>query len=377
MITDYSRCQQLGLFVLVLGFFFSIGMSIASAQSSSASGRLEGTIVDPSGSSVPSATVTVGNVSTGESLTQQADDRGHFVFLYLAPGHYEVSIEKTGFAHLVVNDVVINVGTTTSLRPQLVVGQVETKVNVTAEAPLVDTTQSSLATVISRQSIDTLPLNGRNFTDFALLTPGATTDGDFGMVSFNGIAGNFNNYTVDGGNNNNAFFSQQIGRAIPYQFSEHVIQEFQVTSTGFEAEFGQAGGGLVNSVTKSGTNDLHGDGYYYILDSAFNANDAIDNSRGIPKPANRRQQFGGTVGGPIRRDRIFYLVNYEGQVRNEPLTVNDAPALIGLPPDFFSSNPGIAAQVEAATGSFPRSFNQNAAFGKISATLNSANTLSG
>src|SRR6202023_2751639 len=186
-----------------------------------------------------------------------------------------------------------NVGTTSSLHPQLAVGQVETRVNVTADAPIVDQTQSALATVVNRESIRAMPLNGRNFTDFALLTPGATTDGDFGMVSFNGIAGNFNNYTVDGGNNNNAFFSQQIGRAIPYQFSEDVIQEFQVTSTGFEAEFGQAGGGLVNSVTKSGTNDLHGDGYYYILDSALDANDAINNAKGIPRPANRRQQFGG------------------------------------------------------------------------------------
>src|ERR1700730_7673959 len=353
-----------------------LGAPAAKGQSSSASGRLEGYVVDTSGGSVSAATVTVRSVSTGELVEQEADDRGHFVFLYLAPGAYGVSIEKTGFTHLVVNDVVINVGTTTSLHPQLVVGQVETKVNVTAQAPLVDTTQSALATVISRQSIDTLPLNGRNFTDFALLTPGATTDGDFGMVSFNGIAGNFNDYTVDGANNNNAFFSQQIGRtSIPYQFSEDVIQEFQVTSTGFEAEFGQAGGGLVNSVTRSGTNNFHGDGYYYILDSALNANDAINKAKGIPKPANRRQQFGGTIGGASRRDRIFYLVNYEGQVRNEPLTVNDGPALGGLPPDFFTQNPGIAAQVQAAAGSFSRSFNQNVGFGKINFVLNDKNTL--
>jgi hypothetical protein len=186
------------------------------------------------------------------------------------------------------------------------------------------------------------------------------------MISFNGVSGNFNNYTVDGGNNNNAFFSQQIGRtSIPYQFSEDVIREFQVTSTGFEAEFGQSGGGLVNTVTKSGSNAVHGDGYYYILDSATNANDRINEQLGIPKPHNRRQQFGGTLGGPIVRDRLFYLGNYEGQVRNEPLTVNDAPALVGLPPDFFANNPALATQVQAAAGSFPRSFNQNTAFGKI------------
>ena len=375
MIKGLRRYLNSILLVLVSVSFMSIGAGSACAQSSSAMGRLEGNILDAKGLSVPSATVTVRNVTTGESFTQQSDDRGDFLFLYLAPGRYDVSIEKSGFTHVDIRDVVINVGTTSNLHPQLAVGQLESKVTVTADAPLVDTTQSALATVVNRESIETLPLNGRDFTDFALLTPGATTDGDFGMISFNGIAGNFNNYTVDGANNNNAFFAQQIGRAIPYQFSEDVIQEFQVTSTGFEAEFGQAGGGLVNSVTKSGTNDLHGDGYYYILDSALDANDAINNAKGIPRPANRRQQFGGTVGGPIRHDRIFYLVNYEGQIRNEPLTVNDSPALSGLDPNFFTNNPGIAAQVQAAAGSFSRTFNQNVAFGKINLILNNKNTL--
>lgn len=350
--------------------------NIILAQSSAASGRIEGTIVDVSGALIASASVTVRSVTAKTSVAQQSDSTGHFGFLSIAPGHYDISIEKSGFHSTIVHDVTVNVGTTTTLRPQLTIGAMETKVTVTAEA-LVDVTQSALATVIDRQNIDSLPLNGRNFTDFALLTPGATTDGD-GMVSFNGIAGNFNNYSVDGGNNNNAFFSQQIGRtSIPFQFSEDVIQEFQVTSSGFEAEFGQAGGGLVNSVTRSGTNALHGDGYYYILDSALNANDPINKSLGIPKPPNRRQQFGGTIGGPIHRDRVFYLANYEGQIRNEPLTVNNSAALVGLPDGFFAANPDIAAQVNAASGSFSRSFNQNSAFGKINAILNSKNTLDG
>ncbi len=205
-----------------------------------------------------------------------------------------------------MKDVVVKLGSTSTLEPHLQVGPSETQVVVTAET-LIDTQQSAIASVINRQSIESLPLNGRNFTDFTLLTPGATTDGQ-GMVSFNGVAGNFNNYSVDGANNNNAFFSQQIGRtSIPFQFSEDVIQEFQVTSSGFEAEFGQAGGGLVNSVTRSGTNDMHGDGYYYILDSSLNANDPINKSLGIDKPSNRRQQFGGTLGGPVGRTKFFSL----------------------------------------------------------------------
>jgi hypothetical protein len=346
-------------------------------QAASASGRLEGMVSDSSGAGVPGATVVITNKKTDLSTTLKTDEDGHFVALYLPPGIYEVSIEKEGFQKQVLQDTAVTVGTTTTLHPRLTVGKVETSVIVSASTIAVDATQSSLGTVVDNQSIQSLPLNGRNFTDFALLTPGATTDGDFGMISFNGIAGNFNNYTVDGGNNNNAFFAQQIGRtSIPFQFSEDVIQEFQVTSTGYEAEFGQAGGGLVNSVTKSGGNMVHGDGYYYILDSAFSANDSINKSLAIPipKPPNRRQQFGGTIGGPIKKDRLFYLANYEGQVRNEPLTVNNAPALVDISPTFFQDNPDIAAQVAAASGSFARSFNQNTAFGKITGNFNDKNS---
>src|SRR6266849_1517488 len=368
---------------LTLRFFFVLFLFVlicpvgSYGQAASTNGRLEGLVLDSSGAGVPGATVVITNKSTEVSTTLKTDEDGHFVALYLPPGIYEVSIEKEGFQKQVLQDTTVAVGTTTALHPRLTVGKVETSVTVSASAVAVDATQSSLGTVVDNQSIQSLPLNGRNFTDFALLTPGATTDGDFGMISFNGIAGNFNNYTVDGGNNNNAFFAQQIGRtSIPYQFSEDVIREFQVTSTGFEAEFGQAGGGLVNTVTKSGTNQLHGDAYYYILDSSTSANDKINEQQGIAKPHNRRQQFGGTVGGPIIHNRLFYVGNYEGQVRNEPLTVNDGPAVNGLPPDFFTNNPGLATQVQAAAGSFPRSFNQNVAFGKINGVINNKNTFS-
>ena len=360
--------------------FFAVLFALSAnsyAQSASATGRLEGTVTDPTGAAVPGADITVRNQNTGIATTVQSSADGEFTVLYLDPGLYEVSMEKTGFGKLVLREITITVGTRAVIHPQLKVGKIDAVVTVNAETLLVDTAASSLGTVVDQRSIEALPLNGRNFTDFALLTAGATTDGDFGMVSFNGVSGNFNNYTVDGGNNNNAFFSQQIGRtSIPYQFSEDVIREFQVTSTGFEAEFGQAGGGLVNTVTKSGTNAIHGDGYYYIQDSALNANNRINEQLGLSKPPDRRQQFGGTLGGPIVHDRLFFLGNYEGQIHNSPLTVNDAPALVGLPPNFFANNPALAAQVQAAAGSFPRSFNQNTAFGKVNGVLNDKNTFS-
>jgi hypothetical protein len=361
---------------LLLTMILMLSPTAVQSQSASATGRLEGIVTDSSGAAVPSADITVRNQSTGISMTLQSGAEGDFTFLYLDPGTYEVSIQKAGFNKLVLKDITVTVGTRAIIHQQLAVGRIETTVSVSATTPLVDTAESSLGTVVDQQSIESLPLNGRNFTDFALLTPGATTDGDFGMISFNGVAGNFNNYTVDGGNNNNAFFAQQIGRTIPFQFSEDVIREFEVTSTGFEAEFGQSGGGLVNTVTKSGTNQVHGDTYYYILDSSTSANDKINEEQGIAKPHNRRQQFGGTLGGPLIHDRLFFLGNYEGQVRNEPLTVNDGPAVNGLPSDFFANNPGLATQVQAAAGSFPRSFNQNVGFAKINGVINDKNTFS-
>jgi hypothetical protein len=369
------RQGALASFLGVLGLLF-IFPNPAHAQAGAGSGRIEGTVTDSSRAVVPGAQVTAREESTNIAASVTSEDNGHFIFLYLAPGSYDISIKKDGFDSAEIKHVAVRVGTTSSVQPQLKIGDITTTVSVNADAPLVDPTQSALSSVVDKRSIESLPLNGRDFTDFVLLTPGATTDGDFGMVSFNGMAGNFNNYMVDGANDNNAFFAQQIGRSIPFQFSEDVVQEFQVSSTGYEAEFGQAGGGVVNTVTKSGSNAFHGDGYYYILDSALNANDFINNKLGIPKPSNRRQQFGGTLGGPIVHDRLFFLGNYEGQARNEPLTVNDTPALLGLgsdPATFFAANPALAAQVSAATGSFPRTFNQNTGFIKVSGLLTPRN----
>src|ERR1700694_1559607 len=357
---------QMALVVVFLLSGYSYG------QSGSHSGRLEGSVVDPSGALVPQAEVKLLNEGTAASETKTADREGHFVFPALEPGTYQATISRSGFNQLVFDHVAVHVGTTATLNAKLAIAAVRQEVTVNASTDsevAVDNSTSAVSTVIDERAMDGLPLNGRNFVDFVLLTPGSTTDGDFGMVSFNGIAGNFNNYTVDGANNNNAFYAQQMGRtSIPYQFSEDVIKEFQVTSTGFEAEFGQAGGGLVNIVTKNGGNHLHGDSYYYILDSALNANDSINKSSGIAKPANRRQQFGSTVSGPIRPDRLFYIVNYEGQVRNDPIFANNQ-----LPPGFLPANPALQSLL-IGTGVNPRSFNQNTAFGKVEGTLNDKNT---
>ena len=158
----------------------------AAGQSGLGSGRVEGTVLDDSGATVAAATVSARSDATGVTTVQTSDPSGHFLFPYLTPGTYHVSIEKSGFKFMELDSVVVTVGTTISLRPQLAVGSTDTRVVVTADLPLVDTTQTSISAVVGQGAIENLPLNGRDFTDFVLLTPGATTDGDLGMVSFNG-----------------------------------------------------------------------------------------------------------------------------------------------------------------------------------------------
>src|SRR6266436_3265574 len=172
------RCPSIYLsgLALLLATILMVAPTAVHSQSASATGRLEGTVTDSTGAAVPGAAVAVRNQNTGVSATLQSGAEGDFTFLYLDPGTYEVSIQKAGFNKLVLKDITITVGTRAIIHPQLGVGKVETTVSVSATTPLLDAAASSLGTVVDRQSIDSLPLNGRNFTNSALLTPGATTD---------------------------------------------------------------------------------------------------------------------------------------------------------------------------------------------------------
>ena len=168
--------------------------------------------------------------------------------------------------------------------------------------------------MIPQQAIENLPLNGRRFTDLALLTPGVTQDprgltsDSNGDLSFGGTRGFQNNFLVDGADNNNSFYAQARGRyRAPYQFSNEVIKEFRVSSNSYSAELGRAGGAVFNVVTKSGSNEWHGSTFYYLRDSMFDAQQAYADC----KPDDRQQQFGGTLGGPIRKDRIFFYAGFD------------------------------------------------------------------
>src|SRR5262249_21633371 len=189
-------------------------------------------------------------------------------------------------------------------------------VTVTTETPLIDTEKTDVSQLVSTAQVSNLPIAGRNWERFALLTPGAVGDGGSGLVSYRGISALYNSSAVDGGNNNQAFFSETKGRVsngLPYVYSMDSIQEFQVSSSNYSAELGQAAGGVVNAVTKSGTNVIHGDLFYYLRYPSLNALDPIQKSQGIyTQPTHQQHQFGGSVGGPLKKDKLFYLVTYAG-----------------------------------------------------------------
>ncbi len=209
-------------------------------------------------------------------------------------------------------------------------------------------------------------------------SPYASNDGTFGLVSFRGISGNFNNTMIDGADNNQSFFSESKGRTrIAYSVSQATIREFQVNTSNFSAEFGRAAGGVVNAVTQSGTNEFHGSGFYFLRDKSFLALDPFAKAQGQPKPPERRHQFGGSVGGPIVENKLFFFASYYQQNRNFPITV-----LPNGGERFYTGSTAPQAATDAAlkfvrdqTGVFPRKGNQNLVFGKIDWDLSPSNRL--
>jgi outer membrane receptor protein involved in Fe transport len=291
-------------------------------------GAIGGVVSDQTKAVVPGATITARNVATNATGEAVSDETGHFSVIHLQPGVYSVAVMLSGFGSYQQDNVTVEVGRTTSLDVSLgVAGQAET-VEVTAQAPIVNTEQSDFSTNINQTTIANLPTNTRRWSTFALSTPGAAPDGNFGLVSFRGISGLLNSNSVDGGDNTQAFFAEERGRTrLAYSLSADAVREFQVTTSNYSAEYGRAAGGVVNAVTKSGTNEFRGSGFYFIRDNKWGATNPFQTQLqlvgGVPttvqlKPKDRRQQFGGTIGGPIRKDRAFFFFSYDQQKRNFP-----------------------------------------------------------
>jgi len=323
----------------------------ARAQNAISGGSISGVVTDTSGAAVPGATITATNVSTGVVARTRSNASGFYNFPSLSVGTYEVSVSQTGFKKTVVNSVLVQVGQNAGENITLQVGEVTQSVTVTAQAPLLRTTESTVSTVVNENLISNLPLSGRRYTDFVLLTPNANADGQFGLVSMGGQQGGgdsgyangngANSFTVDGANATSNYFGDARGRTrVPYTFGEQSIQEFQVSDNPYNAAYGGAGAGFVNTVTKSGTDVFHGDAFYYNRNSGVgNANDAIDKANGLSRPIDVLQQFGADIGGPLIHNKAWFYFDYEQQRRKQPISVIN-PAYTGMDVTFFNDSNG-------------------------------------
>lgn len=320
-------------FLIFAVLCFVMSTSHALAQST-VTGGVSGNVTDLQNASVPNATVTITNEGTNRSETATTNSEGNYRFSNLQPGTYTITVSSSGFSEFKQEKVVVEVSKVTTINVPLGVAGTSATVDVTAEAPVINTTDNTNSTNINQTSINELPINGRRASNFVLLTPGVAPDGAFGLISFRGISGLLNNSTIDGGDNNQAFFSEERGRTrINYSISQDAVREFSVNTSNYSAEFGRSAGGVVNTVTKSGTNEFHGSAFYYLRDNRVGARNAFSfQTVATPtgnqvvglKPKDQRHQFGGSLGGPIVKDKLFFFFSYDQQKRDFPAVA--APA---------------------------------------------------
>ena len=341
--------------------------AIGAMAQSTVTGSIGGIVSNPNKEVIAGASVTTKNNATNKEDSATTDDSGRFKVPSLQPGEYTLSVSSSGFAPFTAPRVIVEVGRETTITVDLSLQQVSGTVEVTAEAPVLNTTQQDFSSNMNQTSINELPINGARWSNFALLTPGTVPDGNFGLISFRGISGLLNNNTVDGGDNNQAFFSEERGRTrINYVISQRAIREFQVNTSNYSAEYGRAAGGVTNAVTKSGTNQFHGDAFFYDRDNRLGARNPLgfistfDPATGAItrsgyKAPDKRYTFGGDIGGPIKKNKAFFFFNYDEVRRDFPgLAIFFAPAyLLSTNVCITSSSLELNGPVNFATGVRP------------------------
>ena len=302
-------------------------------------GAVNGVVTDPQNKAIEGASVVARNVATNvSSKPSMTDSDGKFIVSYLQPGVYEVIITATGFAPLTRPNVIVEVGRTTNVDLQVALAGQAQKVDVMAEAPVINTESNDVSTNANATAIQNLPLSIRRWAYMALQNPGTIPDGTFGDISFRGISGLLNNFTVDGADDNEAFFSEEKGRTrMDYSVSLNSVQEFQVNTSNYSAEYGRAAGGVINAVSKSGSNTIHGDAFFFDRDAGwggfapFNTGATQTGPNTFVtaplKPKDVRDQFGGDVGGWLIKNKLFWYFNGDGVIRNFPgVAIPNGPA---------------------------------------------------
>jgi hypothetical protein len=308
----------------VLWLLLSCG---AFGQTQITTGVIQGTVVDQSGGVVPGANAEVKNIDTNLTKNVTTDEDGRFSFLQLQPGRYALTVTKQGFAKLVQENLNLTVGQAITLNLAMKVSSVEETITISA-APAIDTAKTESSSTLNEISVANTPVLGRKFEDLLTLTPGVSItqgpDGD--VINFAGQRGVFNNISLDGGDYNNGFFGEQVGgQRAAIDITLEAVKEFQVVATGASAEFGRTAGGVVNVITKSGTNDLRGSLFHFQRLEALTSN----TSDGKPLKDFHREQFGGTIGGPLKKDRAFFFGAFEQILGN--LTRDNLSVPIGTP----------------------------------------------
>lgn len=393
---NQSRCSRIGAcfvsFALLAALFL---FALGTLAQSTTDGAIGGVVTDSSGAVVPGASVTARNLGTSSTAKATTDGNGRYLIGHLQPGTYSVEISAKGFAGYKATSITVELGRATAVDAALGVQALAETVVATAEAPVIVTDRADFSTNINQATIENLPINERRWAWFALSTPGAVPDAGFGLVSFRGISGLLNNNTVDGADNNQAFFSEERGRTrISYSTSEASIQEFQVNTADYSAEYGRAAGGVVNAVTKSGTNRLHGQAFWYDRNSDWGAINPFQkhlvNGTLVPfLPEDKRHQFGGSIGGAMIKDKLFWFFSADQQLHPFPAVANSgAPGAIFAPLSAAEITtltsrgvlPGNAAAVNSAialetslTGTVARRGDQLILLPKIDWNINSKN----
>ena len=314
--------RTLGSPAIWVVLLFTLAMQPPVSAQTAVDGAIGGTVQDTTGAVIPGAAVLVHNNGTNAEQKAVTDASGYFRLIHLQPGLYTVTITAPGFNNFRSTDLTVQVGLLTDPNARLKVGSSAETVVVTGEAPLVNTISPEFSGVVPQMALQTLPENNYRWSAFALLTPGVVNDSNgYGLLSFRGQSTLLNNITIDGTDDNQAYFSEERGRTrAGYSTIKAAVQEFQVNTSNYSVEYGRSAGGIVNSVTKSGTNTFHGEGYYFDRDSAWAAQNTyvthpvqvssnpISYAVQSFKPTDLRRQYGLALGGPILKNKMFFFL---------------------------------------------------------------------
>jgi hypothetical protein len=342
-------------------FAFVCSTQTAAAQNVGAS--IQGTVVDATGGALPGATVRIRNRGTGDSRELLSDGSGHYHAPLLPPGEYIVTMSLSGFQTVERDGIRLTVGQQAVVNATLQTSTIAETITVTADAPRIDLTSGAMSGLVGEREIRDLPLNGRSFQQLALLQTGVqaalaagndVVGGRTPKLSINGARPEQNNFLLDGTDINNVY-NKTPGSAAGVLLGVEAILEFQVLTNAYSAEFGRSAGGVINAVTRSGTNTMHGSAFEFLRNDALDARNFFD-PPGAPKPDFTRHQFGAVVGGPIKSDRTFYFAAYEGLIERLGITgvtaVPDDNARLGiLPTGPVTLHPAVPAYLELL---FPR-----------------------